>query len=376
MLVGYMRVSSADERQSVDLQRDALLAAGVDERHFHLDKASGARDDRPGLQACLAYLEAGDVLVVWKLDRLGRSLPHLLAIVADLKARGVAFRSLTERMDTTTPQGELLFSIFGALAQYERALTRERVMAGLAAARRRGARVAGRRRWTRRRSSRSPPRSRRVRARPASAAASRWRARPCSTPWPGSAGPGPRIPPAGKRSARAQCRSLPWREADQPGQLVHTWCQDHTGAWPTTSSSVVVGRCPVGRGPAWRMRRAPAERARYQGIAQARGRDGRRQGRGAAQHVARRPPGTRRLGSAPGSRGLATSTGPAWRALIGRGSGFWGRGCGGLAAQPDLPGEVGAPGGVGRRHHGVVLGQTHAAGTAGGSCGGWWPGGA
>ena len=80
------------------------------------------------------------MLVVWKLDRLGRSLPHLLAIVADLKARGVAFRSLTERMDTTTPQGELLFSIFGALAQYERALTRERVMAGLAAARRRGRR--------------------------------------------------------------------------------------------------------------------------------------------------------------------------------------------------------------------------------------------
>ena len=143
MLVGYMRVSSADDRQSVDLQRDALLAAGVDARQLHLDKASGARDDRPGLRACLAYLRAGDRLVVWKLDRLGRSLPHLLAIVADLKARGVAFRSLTERMDTTTPHGELLFMIFGALAQYERALTRERVMAGLAAARRRG-RTGGR----------------------------------------------------------------------------------------------------------------------------------------------------------------------------------------------------------------------------------------
>jgi DNA invertase Pin-like site-specific DNA recombinase len=138
MLVGYLRVSSADERQSLDLQRDALLAAGVDERHLHLDKASGARDDRPGLKACLTYLRPGDVLVVWKLDRLGRSLPHLLAIVADLKARGVAFRSLTERMDTTTPHGEFLFSVFGALAQYERALTRERVLAGLAAARRRG----------------------------------------------------------------------------------------------------------------------------------------------------------------------------------------------------------------------------------------------
>ena len=140
MLVGYMRVSSADDRQSVDLQRDALVAAGVDDRHLHTDKASGARDDRPGLKACLDYLKAGDTLVVWKLDRLGRSLPHLLTIVTDLKARGVAFRSLTEQMDTTTPHGELLFSIVGALAQYERALTRERVVAGLAAAKRRGRR--------------------------------------------------------------------------------------------------------------------------------------------------------------------------------------------------------------------------------------------
>jgi DNA invertase Pin-like site-specific DNA recombinase len=140
MLVGYMRVSSADDRQSIDLQRDALLAAGVDERHLHHDKASGARDDRPGLKACRDDLRQGDVLVVWKLDRLGRSLSHLLAIVADLKAREVAFRSLTEQMDTTTPHGELLFSLFGALAQYERALSRERVIAGLAAARRRGRR--------------------------------------------------------------------------------------------------------------------------------------------------------------------------------------------------------------------------------------------
>jgi len=138
MLVGYMRVSSADDRQPVDLQRDALVAAGVDERQLFVDRASGARDDRPGLKACLAYLRPGDSLVVWKLDRLGRSLPHLLAIMAELKARGIAFRSLTEQMDTTTPQGELLFSLFGALAQYERALARERVLAGLAAARRRG----------------------------------------------------------------------------------------------------------------------------------------------------------------------------------------------------------------------------------------------
>lgn len=138
MLVGYMRVSSADERQSVDLQRDALVAAGVDERHLHQDKASGARDDRPGLKTCLEDLRSGDVLVVWKLDRLGRSLSQLLKIVEMLKARGVAFRSLTEQMDTTTPHGEFLFNIFGSLAQYERALIRERVTAGLAAAKRRG----------------------------------------------------------------------------------------------------------------------------------------------------------------------------------------------------------------------------------------------
>lgn len=115
-----------------------FTTAGVDRRHLYSDKASGARDDRAGLKACLEYMHAGDTLVVWKLDRLGRSLPHLLAIVTDLKERGIAFRSLTEQMDTTTPHGELLFSIFGALAQYERALTRERIMAGLAAAKRRG----------------------------------------------------------------------------------------------------------------------------------------------------------------------------------------------------------------------------------------------
>lgn len=135
-----MRVSSVDDRQSIDLQRDALIAAGVDERNLYSDKASGARDDRPGLKQCLAYLKPGDALVVWKLDRLGRSLPHLLAIITDLKAQNIAFRSLTEQMNTNTPHGELLFSLFGALAQYERALTRERIMAGLAAAKRRGRR--------------------------------------------------------------------------------------------------------------------------------------------------------------------------------------------------------------------------------------------
>jgi DNA invertase Pin-like site-specific DNA recombinase len=140
MLVGYVRVSTADERQSTDLQRDALRAAGVDERHIHEDRASGGRDDRPGLKACLEYLTAGDVLVVWRLDRLGRSLPHLVRIVSELRARGVGLRSLSETIDTTTATGELVFHLFASLAQYERALVRERVVAGLEAARRRGRR--------------------------------------------------------------------------------------------------------------------------------------------------------------------------------------------------------------------------------------------
>jgi DNA invertase Pin-like site-specific DNA recombinase len=198
-----MRVSSADDRQTVDLQRDALVAAGVDHRHLHTDKASGARDGRPGLKACLEYLNPGDTLIVWKLDRLGRSLPHLLAIVTDLKTRGIAFRSLTEQMDTTTPHGELLFSLFGALAQYERALTRERVMAGLAAAKRRG-RKGGR-----------PPMIdtetlERITAaldggpaRLLSVGPSRYRARHSSARWPGLAGPH-QVRPG--RSHQAVCR--------------------------------------------------------------------------------------------------------------------------------------------------------------------------
>src|SRR5271167_2898150 len=138
MLVGYMRISTDGDRQVLDLQRDALFAAGVDERHLFEDRTSGSRSDRAGLAKALAFLRAGDCLVVWKLDRLGRSLPHLLSTVTGLKARGIAFRSLTEQMDTTTPQGEFLFHIFGALAQFERSLIQERVQAGLAAARRRG----------------------------------------------------------------------------------------------------------------------------------------------------------------------------------------------------------------------------------------------
>ncbi len=140
MLVGYMRVSTDGDRQVMDLQRDALLAAGVDGRHLFEDRASGRRGDRAGLAKALAFLHPGDCLVVWKLDRLGRSLPHLLTTVSELRTRGVAFRSLTEQMDTTTPHGEFLFHIFGALAQFERSLIQERVPAGLAAARRRGRR--------------------------------------------------------------------------------------------------------------------------------------------------------------------------------------------------------------------------------------------
>jgi DNA invertase Pin-like site-specific DNA recombinase len=143
MLVGYMRVSSDSDRQTTNLQRDALIAAGVDSRHLFEDHASGARDDRLGLSEALAFVRPEDVLVVWKLDRLGRSLSHLLSIVNALKEKQVAFRSLTEGMDTTTASGELLFHVFGALAQYERALIRERVVAGMEAAKRRG-RIGGR----------------------------------------------------------------------------------------------------------------------------------------------------------------------------------------------------------------------------------------
>jgi DNA invertase Pin-like site-specific DNA recombinase len=147
MLIGYARVSSADGRQSTDLQRDALTAAGVDPARIYEDRASGKRDDRPGLAACLQALRAGDTLVVWKLDRLGRSLPHLVTTVRDLDARGVGLRVLSGEgaaLDTSTPAGRLVFGLFAALAEFERDLIRERTMAGLAAARARG-RKGGRR---------------------------------------------------------------------------------------------------------------------------------------------------------------------------------------------------------------------------------------
>lgn len=138
MLVGYMRISTDSDRQTTDLQKDALLKAGVDPRHIFEDHKSAMIDDRKGLLKALESMHSGDCLVVWKLDRLGRSLPHLLDIIKTLKDRGIGFKSLTENMDTTTPQGELFFHIFGALSQYERSLVRERIMAGLEAAHKRG----------------------------------------------------------------------------------------------------------------------------------------------------------------------------------------------------------------------------------------------
>lgn len=133
-LIGYARVSTAE--QDTALQTDALRKAGCD-RVFE-DTASGAKADRPGLADALTYLRDGDVLVVWRLDRLGRSLPHLIETVGKLEARGVGFRSLTENIDTTTPGGRLIFHVFGALGQFERDLIRERTKAGLTAAAARG----------------------------------------------------------------------------------------------------------------------------------------------------------------------------------------------------------------------------------------------
>jgi len=136
---GYARVSTTS--QDASLQHDALTAAGC--ARVWTDVASGSRDDRPQLAQLLERLLPGDTLVVWRLDRLGRSLPHLLATVNELQGRGVGFRSLTESIDTTTAGGRLVFSIFGALADFERQLIRERTIAGLEAARARG-RVGGR----------------------------------------------------------------------------------------------------------------------------------------------------------------------------------------------------------------------------------------
>ena len=143
MLVGYMRISKADGSQTLTLQRDALIEAGVDIHLLYEDQASGKKDDRPGLEACLKSLREGDTLIVWKLDRLGRNLRHLVNTVHDLMERKIGFRVLAGQgaeIDTTTAGGRLVFGIFAALAEFERELIRERTMAGISAARARGRR--------------------------------------------------------------------------------------------------------------------------------------------------------------------------------------------------------------------------------------------
>ena len=137
MKIGYARVSTVD--QNANSQRDALKAAGCEK--VVTDQVSGASAKRPKLDKLLAGLQAGDVLTVWRLDRLGRSLPHLIEVVRDLEGKGAHFQSLTEGIDTTTAQGRLTFHLMGALAEFERSLIIERTQAGLKAARSRGVRV-------------------------------------------------------------------------------------------------------------------------------------------------------------------------------------------------------------------------------------------
>ncbi len=134
MIIGYARVSTQD--QNLELQLDALEKAGC-EQTFQ-EKITGKNKERPELETCMKMLRDGDVLVVWKLDRLARSLKDLIEIVSDLESRGVGFKSLTESIDTTSPGGKLIFHIFGALSEFEHSLIRERTLEGLKAARARG----------------------------------------------------------------------------------------------------------------------------------------------------------------------------------------------------------------------------------------------
>jgi DNA invertase Pin-like site-specific DNA recombinase len=134
MLIGYARISTGE--QTLVLQEDALKRAGCEQ--LYQDVASGARTDRPGLEQTLSYIRPGDTLVVWRLDRLGRSLRHLIDTMTNLERQGIGFKSLQENIDTTTSGGKLVFHIFGALAEFERDLIRERTRAGLTAARARG----------------------------------------------------------------------------------------------------------------------------------------------------------------------------------------------------------------------------------------------
>jgi DNA invertase Pin-like site-specific DNA recombinase len=141
-LIGYARVSS--QEQELNLQLDALEKVGCSKNNIYVDKISGAKAQRPGLEKCLSALEAGDTLIVWRLDRLGRSMTHLVSLIEDLKQKGIGFRSICDgAIDTTTASGELTFNIFSSLAQFERRLIQERTRAGLEAARARG-RLGGR----------------------------------------------------------------------------------------------------------------------------------------------------------------------------------------------------------------------------------------
>ncbi len=141
MLIGYARVSKNE--QNLDLQRDALLKAGCSEENIFTDKITGTKAERRGLAQALSYLRSGDTLVVWRLDRLGRSLKHLIETVTKLQSTNIAFQSITENIDTSTATGQLVFHIFGALAEFERNLIRERTIAGIESARARG-RLGGR----------------------------------------------------------------------------------------------------------------------------------------------------------------------------------------------------------------------------------------
>jgi len=141
MLIGYARVSKNE--QNLDLQRDALLKAGCREKDIFADKITGTKEERNGLTQALSHLREGDTFVVWRLDRLGRSLKHLIETVTKLHGQNIAFQSITENIDTATATGQLTFHIFGALAEFERNLIRERTIAGLESARARG-RLGGR----------------------------------------------------------------------------------------------------------------------------------------------------------------------------------------------------------------------------------------
>jgi DNA invertase Pin-like site-specific DNA recombinase len=136
MLIGYARVSTNE--QNLDLQRDALRKAGVSAKNLYTDKITGTKEERPGLAAALSHLREGDTLVVWRLDRLGRSLKHLIETVTTLQGQGIAFQSITENINTATATGQLVFHIFASLAEFERSLIRERTIAGVSAARARG----------------------------------------------------------------------------------------------------------------------------------------------------------------------------------------------------------------------------------------------